>query len=107
VAALTLTGCAQRGVTRAPADKPSAISSPFTLYTHCGIDEANIGGRWYEASPPLSDGSGNPPSGWGNPYQQGVVTFVSATEVVFTDSAGHRVVFVLRVDASGPRHLCS
>jgi hypothetical protein len=89
-----------------PGGRPSASSSPYALYTHCGINDANIDGRWYEASPPLSDGSGNPPKGWGNPYQQGVVTFTSETEVVFTDAAGHQVLFVLRADASGPRQVC-
>jgi hypothetical protein len=103
LAALTLAGCgAGHG-----AAEPSARSSPYALYTHCGIDEANIDGHWYEASQPLSDGSGNPPAGWGNPSQQGTVTFLSATEVVFTDDAGHRVLFVLRPDATGPRRICS
>ena len=108
VAALTLTGCGSvQGVAGGPEGTPSASSSPYALYTHCGIDEANINGRWYQASQPLSDGSGNPPAGWGNPSQQGVITFTSPTEVVFTDAAGHRVLFVLRPGASGPRQLCS
>jgi hypothetical protein len=108
VAALTLTGCStDRGVAGGPGGSPSTRSSPYALYTHCGIDEANIDGRWYEASQPLSDGSGNPPQGWGNPYQQGMVTFTSETEAVFTDTAGHQVLFVLRAHASGPRNVCS
>jgi hypothetical protein len=107
---LALAGCAGGPAHRtggSPEHTPAARSSPYSLYTHCGVDEANIDGRWYEASPPLSDGSGNPPKGWDNPYQRGRVTFVSETEVVFSDAAGHRVRFVLRPDASGPRNICS
>jgi hypothetical protein len=84
----------------------SASLAPYSLYTHCGIDEVNIDGRWYRADPPLSDGSGNPPKAWANPYQKGLIQTVSATEVEFTDSAGHRVRFVLRPGASGPEHIC-
>lgn len=108
VATLTMTGCgAAQGVAGGPESRPSASSSPYGLYTHCGVDEANIDGRWYDATPPLSDGSGNPPEGWSNPYQRGMVTFMSETEVVFTDAVGHHVLFVLRANASGPRKICS
>ena len=58
---------------------------PYDLYTHCGIDYARVGNRYYEATPPLSDGSGNPPPGWGNPYQPGILTVISPTQAVFTD----------------------
>ena len=79
--------------------RPSATATPRTvpydLYTHCGIDYARVANRYYAATPPLSDGSGNPPPGWGNPYQQGTVTVVSPATVIFTDKAGHRVVFTL------------
>ena len=80
-----------------PAPKPV----PYNLYTHCGIDYAQVGNRYYEATPPLSDGSGNPPPGWGNPYQPGTLTVISPTQAVFTDKAGHRVVFTL-VPSGGP-----
>ena len=80
---------------------------PYELYTHCGIDEARLGNRYFEAVHPLSDGNGNPPPGWGNPYQQGTMTLVSATEAVFRDAAGHRVLFRLRPGATGFRHVCS
>jgi hypothetical protein len=76
---------------------------PYNLYTHCDIDYVRVGNRYYEATPPLSDGSGNPPPGWGNPYQAGTLTVISTTQVVFTDKAGHRVVFTL-VPSGGPGH---
>lgn len=41
------------------------------LRTHCGILGTYFDGRLWRASPPLSDGSGNPPRGWDNPEQLG------------------------------------
>lgn len=73
---------------------------PYDLYTHCGISYVKVGNRYYVATPPLSDGSGNPPPGWGNPYQPGTLTVISPTQAVFTDKAGHRVTFTLA--SSGP-----
>src|SRR5712671_2469442 len=80
---------------------------PYQLYTHCGIDEARIGNRYFEAVHPLSDGQGNPPPGWGNPYQQGTMTPLSPAEAVFRDHAGHQVQFRLRPGATAFKHLCS
>lgn len=85
----------------------SRTSYPYALYTHCGINEANIAGRWYVADIPRSDGNGNPPPGWGNPYQPGTITIRSATRAEFADRAGHRVAFTLRPGATGPRQICS
>lgn len=56
---------------------------------------------------PLSDGQGNPPTGWGNPYQQGTMTLISPAEAVFRDSVGHQVQFRLRPGAKAFKHLCS
>lgn len=82
-------------------------SLPYNLYTHCGVNEARIGNRYYQATSPLSDGSGSPPAGWGNPYQAGTMTLASATEAVFTDTSGHRVVFRLRPGATTFLTTCS
>jgi len=90
-----------------PATRPAAKQVSYDLYTHCGIDEARIDGRYYEAVHPLNDGSGNPPAGWGNPYQAGTMTLVSSAEAVFTDRAGHRVAFMLRPGARAFAHVCS
>ncbi len=86
---------------------PAGKSAPYNLYTHCGISEARVGSQYYLAVHPLSDGAGNPPAGWGNPYQAGTMTEVSATEAVFTDSAGHRVVFKVRQGAKAFARVCS
>jgi len=72
--AVAVAGCASPARTQAspghpggPATAAANASVSYTLYTHCGIRFAKIGGRWFEADRPLSDGSGNPPPGWGNP----------------------------------------
>jgi hypothetical protein len=80
---------------------------PYQLYTHCGIDEARIGRRYFEAAHPLSDGQGNPPPGWGNPSQQGTMTLLSPSTAVFRDDAGHHVLFRLRPVATSFEHLCA
>jgi hypothetical protein len=80
---------------------------PYELYTHCGVDEAQIAGHWYEAVEPLSDGNDNPPAGWGNPYQVGTMRLTSPTEAEFRDQAGHAVRFRLRPGATEPKRICS
>jgi hypothetical protein len=67
------------------------VASPLDLYTHCGVLGTDIAGVWFAADPPLVEGAGNPPAGWGNPYQPGTLTLVSAEEAVFADEVGHRV----------------
>ena len=105
VAAGTVVACGSSasGIPAGPASAKPAVTRaatpkrvPYDLYTHCGIYYARIGNRYYAAARPLSDGSGNPPPGWGNPYQAGTMTLVSPTEAVFTDKAGHRVVFDMK-----------
>ncbi len=48
-----------------PVAATAGPARPYQLYTHCGVDEARIGNRYFEAVHPLSDGQGNPPAGWG------------------------------------------
>ena len=74
----------------------------YTLYTHCGIYAVQIE-RWLAADHPLSDGSGNPPPGRGDPEQPGTVRMLSATAAEFRDSLGHVVRFHLRAGAAGPK----
>ncbi|MFB8314147.1 hypothetical protein ACFC5T_37330 [Streptomyces sp. NPDC055961] len=106
--ACVLTGCVKAGEgAEVVRGTPSARTIPFDLYTHCGIDEARIGSTYYEAETPLSDGSGNPPEGWGNPTQRGTMTLESETEAVFTDDAGHEVKFRARPGASAFKRICA
>jgi len=115
VVAIVLAACgggpaAQVITPAAPAATAAAATGsprPYQLYTHCGIDEARIGNRYFEAAHPLSDGQGNPPPGWGNPYQPGTMTLLSTAEAAFRDRAGHQVQFRLRPGATAFKHLCS
>lgn len=116
LAAGALTGCgtvAEAGPAATTTPSPSAPGAPaarkipFDLLTHCGIDEALIGGTYYEADTPLSDGSGNQPKGWGNPTQHGTMTLPSGSEAVFTDDAGHEVHFRARPAAKAFKSLCA
>jgi len=61
------------------------------LYTHCGVFGIELGSIWFAADPPLVEGAGNPPPGWGNPYQPGTVTLLTADEALFGDAVGHEV----------------
>ena len=56
---------------------------PYQLYTHCGIEWAKINGTFWRAKQPLSDGSGNPPDGWANPYQEGRLALIGPTTARF------------------------
>ena len=68
-------------------------ATAYRLYTHCGVLSASINNQTFYADPPLSDGSGNPPKGWGNPYDDGTMTLKSATSAEFRDDAGHSAHF--------------
>ncbi len=80
-------------------------SRSYRLYTHCGIEWAEIRGTFWRAATPPAEGQGNPPSGWGNPYQTGTLTFTTPTTAVFHSVAG-RVAFH-RTARITPPFLCS
>jgi hypothetical protein len=92
--------------TPAPSSGPLS-AEPYSLYTHCGISEARIGGTCYVADSPLNDGNGNPPAGWGNPYQAGTMTSPSPSVAIFRDDLGHVVQFHARPGAVRFLQVCS
>jgi hypothetical protein len=108
---LLVTACGSGGSGAADPSSPASVAAggwtSYSLYTHCGIEEANVGGRWYRAEKPLSDGNGNPPAGWGNPYQAGRIRVAGSDRVEFRDDAGHDVIFILGPGASTPAKICS
>lgn len=65
----------------------------YTLYTHCGIEWTRIDGVWWRASTPLNDGNGNPPSGWGNPYDEGVMDIANGATAVYRGGPNGHVEF--------------
>lgn len=105
-----LSGCAapaspQSNVSTSPTTT-AASSVPFTLFTHCGIHEARVQDTFFVAEQPLDDGHGNPPAGWGNPYQSGTIT-VAGSRAVFRDDSGHTVTFHERPGATSFLETCS
>lgn len=77
----------------------------YRLFTHCGIQWAQIRGTYWKPTRALSDGNGNPPVGWGNPYQAGALSFTSANTAVFRSVAGS--VTFHRTALTRPPVLCS
>jgi len=84
----------------------SISSVPFALFTHCGIYEARVQDTFFVAEQQLDDGHGNPPAGWGNPYQRGTIT-VTGSGAVFHDDSGHTVSFHERPGATNFLKTCS
>ena len=79
---------------------------PFDLMTHCGINELRSNGRYFQrVGGVLDDGSGNPPSGWGNPVQHGTLT-ITGDIAVFRDKVGHVETFKVRSGATGFSSMC-
>ncbi len=104
---LALGGCASAGdlpgianATAAGVSVKVGSSSAYSLYTHCGVLSATFNGQTFYAEPTLSDGQGNPPRGWGNPYDAGWLTVTSETTVDFQDASGHFAHFAVAAHRS-------
>ena len=108
VAAVALSGCGPQGSNAAtPTPGETSITVAFDLYTHCGINGLSVNGKYFQhVGGSLDDGSGNPPTGWGNPYQHGTLT-VSGALTVFRDDVGHVEKFKVNPGVSGPPVICS
>ena len=85
---------------------PVGESVEFFLYTHCGIEDLRLDGRWWHAVQPLygEDGTDSPPEGWGDPYQVGELTLDSEQHVTF-EARGTQVAFVPSED-NRPKRIC-
>ena len=108
VAAVALSGCGRQGFNAAtPTPGETSTTMAFDLYTHCGISGLKVNDRYFQhVGGSLDDGSGNPPGGWGNPYQHGTLT-VSGDLAIFRDDRGHVEKFEVRSGVSGPPFICS
>jgi hypothetical protein len=62
------------------------VRYPRVLSTHCGIETFDFDGSIWLADPPLNDGQGNPPPGWGNPGTAGTFTLSAADRAEFRGS---------------------
>lgn len=64
----------------------TATPVPFQMFTHCGVRGAMIDGIWWQATPELSDGNGNPPDGWVNGNQAGTLEYLDDSTAIFRSS---------------------
>lgn len=65
---------------------------PYLAGVHCQLRELRADGRlWVPGGGPVGDGNGNPPAGWGNPGDLGVLTLTGPDTIVYESSTGQRV----------------
>jgi hypothetical protein len=63
------------------------------LYTHCGVEQHGFDGSVWLVDPPLDDGQGNPPPGWGGVGTDGTFTLTEADRAVFRSTNGNTAQF--------------
>ncbi|MCA1720070.1 MAG: hypothetical protein LC779_02815, partial [Actinobacteria bacterium] len=57
---------------------------PIVAYVHCEFRQLFADGRfWRPESGSVGDGNGNPPPGWGNPSDLGVVTLTTPDTMIY------------------------
>ena len=107
---ILLMGCSQKSPIAAPttpAQSDQVQAVVFDLYTHCGINNFVAYGKYFaRIGGSLSDGSGNPPDGWGNPFQRGTLT-LSGDTAVFRDKLGHVERFKAEKPPADSHGLCA
>jgi len=104
-AAVAVVGCGSQTSSSTGITTRAAAGRPYQLYTHCGIEWAKIDGTFWRAKHPLPDGSRNPPAGWGNPFQDGTLVFISPTRARFDSPVGS--VTFARTSRRQPPLICS
>lgn len=78
------------------ANSPRAAADrdfPITVYTHCGLDRSrfDFDGSFWRAIGETSDGQGNPPPGYDNPYDAGTIRVLDDGTAQYTSSQGNRL----------------
>lgn len=84
----------------------------FRLYTHCGLDNSVSfdfdGGFWDPiGTTATSDGSGNPPEGFGNPYDDGTIQLFSHDHAEYRSESGVIVRLMRYPGTDRPSYICS
>jgi hypothetical protein len=98
VVCLLLVGCGdstQRSSNQASKDSVRTavnigVAYPHTLFVHCGVLGTTFAGRDWDADPPLSDGSGNPPQAWAENTEEGTMTLESSERAIFKSKSGDK-----------------
>jgi hypothetical protein len=98
-------GCGSQMTASRSTSASARRAESYRLYTHCGIEWAEIEGTFWRASRPLSDGNGNPPAGWGNPFQEGKLAFRGHATAEFSSPVVS--ITFKRTDRARPPVLCS
>lgn len=85
-----------RGWAADSANTPAAVAGvdyPISIYTHCGLDRSRIDfdGSFWDPIGETSDGQGNPPAGYDNPYDGGVIRLLPDGTAEYTSSQGVRL----------------
>ncbi len=88
------------------ANSPAAIEGidyPITVYSHCGLDRSrfDFDGSLWKAVGRTSDGQGNPPPGYDNPFDSGTIRLLPDGAAEYTSSRGVRL-SLERVDDPAP-----
>lgn len=70
----------------------------FRLYTHCGLNNpvaVDFDGSFWDPTgeSAASGGGGNPPAGFGNPFDDGVMTLVSPVRARYLSRSGTVILF--------------
>lgn len=91
-----------RGWSGDAANSPAAIpgvDQALSIYTHCGLDRSrfDFDGSFWQAIGETSDGAGNPPDGYDNPFDGGAIRLVPDGTAEYTSSRGVRLL-VKRLD---------
>ncbi|MDQ6709754.1 MAG: hypothetical protein M3Z11_04270 [Candidatus Dormibacteraeota bacterium] len=63
----------------------------FPLYTHCGLDypvAVDFDGSYWDPTGKASGGNGNPPPGYGNAIDNGIMTLISPTSARYQSQNG-------------------
>ena len=104
-AAVAIGGCGSQTTSSTRSITNAHAGQPYKLYTHCGIEWTKIDDTFWRATRPLSDRNGNPPAGWGNPFQDGTLIFIGPATARFESPAG--TVTFKRTSRRRPPTICS
>ncbi len=110
--ALVVAACGESGPSvgsgaPTPTIVDAGAAQPYQLYTKCGVTFTQFNGVTWFADPPLTDGHGGPPPGFGNPTDKGTLRQVGQHELQYVSSGGKTATFVDRLPAGqSPPGLC-